>query len=122
MSGQGAGSSTKEVFVSSDAAQTFHQIADAPTGGQPVGIAMASPTTIAIAAYSGVTEIYLTTGVDTTWTAPLQLDDGGLGLMGLGFTDATHGVVIHGTSTSPPGEVYLTDNGGSSWYPVPFRP
>lgn len=114
----GAGSSTKEVFVSADAGQTYHQIANAPQGGQPVGLASGSPTTIAMAAASGASWIYLTTGAATAWTTPLTFSDGGAGWADLGFTDALHGVVIHGPQVAGLGTVYLTNNGGASWYPV----
>jgi hypothetical protein len=117
----GAGSSTKDVFVSANAGATFTQIAQAPRGGQPTSIAAGSPTTIAIAAASGASWIYEATGTDATWATPLSLSDGGAGWGDLGFTDATHGVVIHGPGAGGPGTVYLTDNGGTSWGEVPLQ-
>ncbi|HEU5003352.1 MAG TPA: hypothetical protein VFW71_11325 [Actinomycetota bacterium] len=116
----GAGSSTKTVYVSSDAGHSFHALADAPRGGQTVGIAAASPTTIAIAAASGASWVYRTSGADTTWTTPLTFPDGGEGWADLGFTDATRGVVVY--SPHQDGKIYLTNDAGATWIPVPFTP
>ncbi|MGH2719549.1 MAG: hypothetical protein ACRDJU_13365, partial [Actinomycetota bacterium] len=114
----GAGSSTKEVFVSTNSGASYTQIAQAPRGGQATGMAAASSTTFAIAAASGASWIYTISGADTNWSQPLDLGDGGAGWADLGFTDATHGVVVHGPGPSGPGIVYLTDNGGASWFTV----
>lgn len=117
----GAGSSTKQVFTSADAGHTYHQIADAPRGGQPTGMASGSAGTIALSAISGASWIYLTSGADRTWSVPLQFGDGGQGWSDLGFTNATHGVVIHGPLPKGLGTVYLTDDGGAAWYPVALK-
>lgn len=114
----GAGSSTKDVFVSTNSGASYTQIAQAPRGGQASAMAAGSPTTFAIAAASGASWIYVTSGPDTNWSQPLDFGDGGAGWADLGFTDATHGVVIHGPSPVGPGVVYLTDNGGASWFTV----
>lgn len=117
----GMGSSTKQVFTSADSGQTYHRIADAPRGGQPTGMAAGSARTIAISAASGASEIYATSGADSTWSTPLQFGDGGQGWSDLGFTDATHGVVIHAPLPQSQGTVYLTDDGGVTWYPVALK-
>jgi len=114
----GAGSSTKDVYVSTNSGASYTQIAQAPRGGQATGMAAASSTTFAIAASSAASWIYTTSGSDTAWSQPVDLGDGGAGWADLGFTDATHGVVIHGPGPSGPGTVYLTDNGGASWFTI----
>jgi hypothetical protein len=118
--GGAAGSSAKQVYVSANAGQTFTRIAQAPLGGEASAMAAGSPTTIAIAAASGASWVYTTQGADTTWFTPLTFDDGGAGWGDLGFTDATHGVVIHGPGLPGDGVVYLTSNGGASWYAIPL--
>ena len=53
-------------------------------------------------------------------------DDGGMGWADLGFTTATDGVVVHGpansdgNSTQRPGQLFLTSDGGMTWYQVSF--
>lgn len=116
----GAGSSTKQVFVSSDSGHTYHALPDAPRGGQTVGFAAASPTTIALAAASGESWIYRTAGADTTWSTPLSFPDGGAGWADLGFTDATHGVVV--SAPQQGGRIYLTSDAGATWTEVPLSP
>lgn len=115
-----AGSVGKDVFVSTNSGASFHQVPAAPLGGDPQGIAAGSSTTIAVAAASGASWIYLTTGADATWTTPLSFSDGGAGWADLGFTDATHGVVIHGPGISGMGTVYLTNDGGATWTQSPL--
>lgn len=117
----GMGSSTKQVFTSADSGQTYRRIADAPRGGQATGMAAGSASTIALSAASGASEIYLTSGADTTWSTPLRFGDGGQGWSDLGFTDATHGAVIHAPVPPGQGTVYLTDDGGATWYPVALK-
>lgn len=124
-SGNGAaGSSSKQVMASSDAGQTFHALAAAPLQGQPLALAAGSPTTIALAAASGASEIYRTTAADTSWATVLTFPDGGAGWQDLGFTDATHAVVIHetgpATGGSPTGAVYLSDDAGATWHTTPL--
>lgn len=116
----GAGSSTKQVFVSTDSGHTYRALPDAPRSGQTVGFAAASPTTIALAAASGASWIYRTAGAGTTWSTPLSFPDGGAGWADLGFTDATHGVVVYAPQQN--GKIYLTSDAGASWTEVPLSP
>lgn len=115
-----AGSVSKVVFLSADSGATYHPVADAPLGGDPVDLAAATPTTFALAAASGASEVYRTTGSDTAWSTPLSFGDGGAGWADLGFTDASHGVVVYAPRAS--GVVYLTDDAGATWHPVTFKP
>jgi len=55
-----------------------------------------------------------------------QQDDGGQGWADLGFTTAADGVVVHGpadsdgNSSQRPGQLFLTDDAGTTWYQVSF--
>ncbi len=125
-----AGSEQKQVFVSTDGGHTYRQVAVPPFLGDAGAIAAATPTTLVVSARSGASWLYRTTGAGTGWTAAITFDDGGMGVTDLGFTDATHGVVVHappggllqlvGTApaTAGLGTLYLTDDAGASWYPV----
>ncbi|MHB1582874.1 MAG: WD40/YVTN/BNR-like repeat-containing protein [Acidimicrobiales bacterium] len=125
-----AGSEQKQVFVSSDGGHTYRQVALPPFLGDAEAIAAASPTTLVVSARSGASWLDRATGADTGWTTALTFDDGGMGVSDLGFTDATHGQLVHsppggllqlaGTALPPAGlgTLYLTDDGGASWYPV----
>jgi len=124
----GAGSAQKSVYVSTDAARTFHRIADPPLGGDPGQMAAASPTTFVVAAASGASWLYRTVGHDTRWTTARRFGDGGVGFTDLGFSDRLHGAAIYGeasvaesvTGQPPPlpGVVYLTNSGGRTWFPI----
>lgn len=121
-SGNGAaGSSTKQVWGSSDAGGTFHKLADAPLGGQFDALADASGTTIVMAAASGASELYRTAGTDTHWATVLTLADGGAGWSDLGFTNADQGAVISGPQNGA-GAIYLTDDGGATWHRSALSP
>jgi hypothetical protein len=86
---------------------------------------------LAIATSSGASWIYRRTDGGVTWTAAVSYDDGGLGWGDFGFTDATHGLVIHGpradlqlngAAASALGPhaatLFLTGDAGATWYPV----
>src|ERR1700722_1934099 len=123
--GAAAGSSDKEVFISHDGGQSYQRVPDAPFGGDAVGLAMPSPTTVLVSALSGASEIYRLAPPDTTWTTPLILGDGGAGLNGPAFVDPTDGSLIHGSalqalsllsngqSVAGLGELYLTEDSGA---------
>jgi hypothetical protein len=125
--GAAAGSSDKEVFISHDGGVSYQRVPDAPFGGDAVGLAMPSPTTVLVSALSGASEIYRLAPPDTTWTTPLSFGDGGAGLNEPAFVDPTDGSLIHGSalqalslltngqSAAGLGELYLTDDGGVVW-------
>ena len=125
--GAAAGSSDKEVFISHDGGVSYERVPDAPFGGDAVGLAMPSPTTVLVSALSGASEIYRLAPPDTTWTTPLTFGDGGAGLHEPAFVDPTDGSLIHGSalqalsllsngqSVAGLGELYLTDDAGAFW-------
>ncbi len=126
--GAGAGSVEKAAYVSTTFGRTFQRIADPPLGGDPGQLAAASPTTLVLAAASGATWLYRTTGPDSRWTTAREFGDGGVGFTDLSFSDPLHGAAVYGqatlaetlTSGAPAhlASVFLTDNGGRTWFPI----
>jgi hypothetical protein len=126
-----AGSVGKELFVSQDGGRTYQRLADPPIGGGVTTLAMPSPSTVLVSASSGASQVYRAAWPDTDWTTPLIFGDGGYGLNGLAFVDPTSGALIHGSAASALsyvgdkqveaslGTLYLTDDGGATWFPVP---
>lgn len=63
-----------------------------------------------------------------SWSESIGFSDQGAGLSDLAFVDPSHGAFVHGPASvalslsnlaNPPpglGEVYLTNDAGSSWY------
>jgi len=125
-----AGSVGKELFVSQDGGRTYQRLEDPPFGGDVTTLAMPSPTTVLLAAASGASEVYRMASLDTEWTTPLVFGDGGYGLNGLAFVEPSSGALIHGSAASVMsyvgdkqleaglGTLYLTDDGGGTWFPV----
>ncbi len=127
----GAGSQEKQMFVSHNGGTTFLPLpVPVPGGGIGAQLAMPSATTVLFGTGSAATSVYRVAGPDNSWAASFMFSDGGVGLSDLAFVDPSHGAFVHGPASfviplldSPdpppePGEVYLTDDGGSSWYPV----
>jgi photosystem II stability/assembly factor-like uncharacterized protein len=124
-----AGSTAKQLYATSDGGATFVPEGTAPPlGGDGGTVSAATVTTLAIATSSGASEIYRTTDGGATWQTVLQLDDGGLGWGDFGFTDATHGLAVHGpvafassgSGLTDPGTLFMTSDGGASWQLVPI--
>ena len=113
----GFGYATKRVVRSDDTAQTF-----TPAGGMAnLGIISGLATTpdgstLVVPSYSIGSWIYRSTD-DRTWTAPVDLGDGGMGWNDMTFTTDRVGYVVHGPSSSPwlPGELWRTTDGGATW-------
>jgi photosystem II stability/assembly factor-like uncharacterized protein len=123
----GAGSSSKQLYATSDAGATWvPEGTPAPTGGDGGTLAAADAPTLAIATASGAAEIYRTTDGGATWQTALQLDDGGLGWGDFGFTDASHGLAVHGPvafagsggGLADPATLFLSSDAGVTWDPV----
>jgi photosystem II stability/assembly factor-like uncharacterized protein len=124
--GAAAGSMNKPIYVSADGGRSFRPVVPAPFGGDFEQLAAASAQTVAVAAYSGLSMIYVSPDGGLSWRTGLQFNDGGVGFSDLGFTTATQGFVIEGTpwqaqfSGSGPSRMYLTRDGGRSWQRVSF--
>jgi hypothetical protein len=128
--GAAAGSVGKELFISHDGGHTDQRVPDPPFGGDFTALAMPGPTTVLLSAASGASEVYRTASPDTAWTTPLSFGDGGAGLNDLQFVDPSDGALIHGSAAlallsagdtqveAGLGSLYLTDDGGSTWFPV----
>lgn len=136
--GLATGTQPKLVYVSSDGGATYRPLAVPPVGGDNRAVAVSDPTTVFVTAVSRGSEVYRTTGSDTSWTTSVSFRDGGLGISDLSFVTPADGALIHGTevvgqaemfmsSRMPPriagrvGALYLTDNGGSTWSEDPVR-
>lgn len=129
LGGVGAGSQLKQVFVSDDGGHTYQRLPDSPMEGDGVELAMPAPTTLLLGTASAATSVFRIAPPDNVWATPLFFGDGGARVSDLAFVDPAHGALVHGRATialsilglpNPPsglGELYLTDNGGSTWYP-----
>lgn|GEM_PF-5025004 len=115
--------------MSANGDKTYREVGEPPSEGDAGGELVApGDTTLLMTALSGASFVFRTTGTDRTWTTPLSSDDGGAGFYDLGFSDATDGAVIHAPAqiaetitANPPahlGTLYLTNDGGRSWYPL----
>jgi hypothetical protein len=133
LGGVAAGSQLKEAFVSHDGGHVYLRLPDPPFVGDGAQLAMPTPTTVLLGATSGATFVNRISPPQTAWTTPVDFGDGGLGLTDLAFVDPSHGAFIHadassalgflGQAPSPPpdlGTLYLTDDGGAEWHPVPI--
>ena len=127
----GAGSEPKQAYISHDGGHTYERLPDPPAGGDGAALAMPTPTTVLLAASSGATEVYRIAPPDGAWTTPLVLGGGGVPVSDPAFVDPTHGALVFGpasfslsilgSSYAPAdlGTLYLTDDGGAAWHPVP---
>jgi hypothetical protein len=129
----GAGQQHKEVFISHDGGQRFERL-PGPDGAELGGeLSMPAPNTLLFGVSTAATSVSRMTAPDTRWVGSIGFRDGGAGLSDLAFVDPDHGAFIHGPASitrsllslpHPPsglGEVYLTADGGSSWYPTHIR-
>lgn len=122
-SGAAAGQQPKLVYVSADAGSSWKAAGSAPQGGDTLGLAMASTSSLVISAASGASELYGSFDGGRTWTTVEQdTSGGGLPWEDLGFTDASQGVVVEGQVGIPGSRthLYITRDGGHSWSPVGF--
>jgi hypothetical protein len=125
--GQGAmGSVDKTVYVSGDLGQHWTQAGAPPRGGDPIGLAGATPDQIVVTAASGASFLYYSGDGAVQWGTAYDNGDGGAGFNDLGFTTTSDGVVVHGPARSDgnsdgdPGQLLLTSNGGATWQAVTF--
>lgn len=121
--GAAAGQQPKLVYTSADGGQTWAAAGSAPDGGDTLGVAMASTSTIVIAAASGASYLYASFNAGRTWsTVDQDTAGGGLPWSDLGFTTPLQGVVIEGQVgvSGTASRLFATHDGGHSWAPVSF--
>ncbi|HMD91189.1 MAG TPA: hypothetical protein VKG80_00955 [Trebonia sp.] len=120
------GSVDKTVYVSGDLGAHWAKAGSPARGGDPAGIAAATPAQLVIAAESGASWLYHSADSAAQWGTAYQAGDGGQGWNDLGFTTTSDGVVVHGPAFSDgnkegrPGQLLLTSDGGASWQLVRF--
>ncbi|HTT88482.1 MAG TPA: hypothetical protein VMF65_02950 [Acidimicrobiales bacterium] len=125
----GMGTLPTEVFISHDGGRSFSRLPTPSLLGQGAQVALAGPTTLLLGT-SGPPGTWLERAVspDRSWSTPLERHDDGAGLTDLAFVDPLHGAFVYcpapfaldyfGPYGTPGGQVYLTDDGGSSWSAV----
>ena len=120
------GSVAKTVYVSDDLGAHWTKAGSPANGGDPAGIAAATPAQLVVAAESGASWLYHSGDSAARWGTAFQAGDGGQGWNDLGFTTTTDGVVVHGPAVSNdnkegrPGQLLLTSDGGATWRAVRF--
>lgn len=122
-SGAAAGSEPKLVYLSQNGGASWSAAGSAPMGGDSLGVAMASPTTIVISAASGASWLYASFDGGHTWTDAVQdTNGGGSPWEDLGFTDAQQGVAVEGLVgiAGASTRLLMTHDGGHTWSPVSF--
>jgi hypothetical protein len=121
-----AGSTQKQVYLSTDNGSTSHLVGNAPTGGDAEAIAAAGARDLSVTATSGADFIYTSLDGGSTWKT-VTLQPGGAGLADLGFTTSTQGVVVEGHPAQqggagiPPASLLMSHDGGLSWQAVAIR-
>ena len=122
--GAGAGSQEKTVVQSGDLKTTSPARARPPLGGILEAIASPDGKTIAVAASSGATFLYVSIDSGTTWkTAISDPTFGGAPIHDLGFTTPTQGFAVmgHATSAGNRTSIFLmTYDQGLSWPEIRF--
>ena len=120
------GSVAKTVYVSDDLGAHWTKAGSPANGGDPAGIAAATPAQLVVAAESGASWLYHSADSAARWGTAFQAGDGGQGWNDLGFTTTTDGVAVHGPTISNdnkegrPGQLLLTSDGGATWRAVRF--
>jgi hypothetical protein len=116
----------KTVYVSGDLGTHWTKAGSPATGGDPSGIAAATPTSLVVAAASGASWLYYSGDSAAQWGIAYLAGDGGQGWNDLGFTTTSDGVVVHGPAISDgnregrPGQLLLTSDAGATWQLVRF--
>ena len=122
--GAGAGSQEKTVVKSGDLKTTSPARARPPLGGILETIASPDGKTIAVAASSGATYLYVSIDSGTTWkTAISDSTFGGAPIHDLGCTTPTQGVAVigHATTAGNRTSIFLMTHGqGALWQEVLF--
>ena len=127
--GVAAGSSQKEIDVSTTTGASWQVLASPPLGGDMSAVAAGSSTNVAVAAESGASFIYSTTNAGKSWNtfsfANNPLGSGGQPIYDLGYTTSTQAFAIIGaigssTQGQPQSSFYLTTDGGATWTQITF--
>jgi hypothetical protein len=124
--GAAMGSVDKTVYVSGDLGQHWTQAGAPPRGGDPIGLAGATPQQLVVMAASGASWLYYSGDGAAQWGTAYEVGDGGGGFNDLGFTTTSDGVVVRapartdGNAVGSPGQLLLTGDGGATWQRVSF--
>ncbi len=120
------GHTIKQVYVSHDAGARWTRAGAPSPDGDAGTIAATTTGQLAIATASAASWLFYSGQAGTSWQTVNEQYDGGSGWADLGFTTATDGVVVHGPAdsdgnrTQRPGQLFLTEDAGATWYPVSF--
>ena len=122
--GAGAGSQEKTVVKSADLTTFTSTSTEPPLSGDLEAIASPDGKTIAVAASSGATFLYVSIDSGTTWkTAISDSTFGGAPIHDLGFTTATQGFAVMGHATTAgtrTSTFLMTHDQGLSWQEITF--
>jgi photosystem II stability/assembly factor-like uncharacterized protein len=120
------GHTVKQVYVSQDDGAHWARAGAPSPDGDAGTIAATAAGEVAIATASAASWLLHSGDAGSSWRIVHTANDGGAGWADLGFTTATDGVVVHGpansdgNSTQRPGQLFLTSDGGTTWYQVSF--
>lgn len=120
------GHTIKQVYVSRDDGARWARAGAPSPDGDAGTIAATAAGQVAIATASAASWLFYSGDAGSSWRIVYTADDGGVDWADLGFTTATDGVVVHGpansdgNSTQRPGQLFLTSDGGTTWYQVSF--
>jgi len=114
------GSTRKVLYASSDGGAHFTRVGSPPRGGDGGLLSEPTPGHVFVASASGASFIYVSTDGGRHWRTAKRLSDGGLGWNDFGFTTATQGVAVEGTSAFGTTHLWLTRNAGRTWQTVKF--
>jgi len=120
------GHTIKQVYVSGDDGAGWLPAGRPSPAGDGGTLAATTTGQLAIATESAASWLFYSPNAGVGWQIVNQQDDGGQGWADLGFTTATDGVVVRGpadsdgNATGRPGQLFLTDDAGASWYRVSF--
>lgn len=119
-----AGSQQKTIVRSTNLTSFANAPTNPPLGGNLSAIASPDGNTIAVAASSGATYLYVTTNGGASWNTVISTPAyGGAPIHDLGFTNDTQGFAVEGNATKAglaSSSFIMTYNGGVSWQNVTF--
>jgi hypothetical protein len=125
--GQGfTGHTVKYLYRTAGTGSAWKLIGRPPVAGDGGTLAAGSGSALVLATASAASWLDRSVDGGHHWRTPLSYGDGGEGWADLGFTTAADGVVIHGPaqtdggSSSYPGQLLLTGDGGRTWQVTPF--